>query len=1258
MLTLAKMSPKGAIAYYKADNYYQQKDSIECSEWWGDGAEEFGLNGSVDNEDFENLCNGLAPKSKEILRPAPLNQETEAIAGTDATFSAPKSVSLAALVGGDKRLVEAHNRAANKALEVMAARYLKTRVKKGYFAASKPIVAKFNHDTSRDLDPQLHTHCFWMNLVQSPDGSWQSMVNHGFFENKILMGRVYRNALAQECQKLGYEIEFRADGLFELAGYTREQIEVFSQRHVEILEKLKAEGLPDTTGNRIYALFATRKAKETDIDRDAMLDYWRRECNRAQIEHPTPGEPKLEPIDIDERINQAIRHCEERKAIFALEELEKFILETPTGVGLEEIDNRIAAHPTLIVRENEYATEYSLEREKQTLALMEIGKGTQIPLVRESGQQIVFEKLSDSQAIAVGMAITSSDRVMAWVGVAGAGKTHSVNALLSQISPDIEVQGFSPDSSSAEILQRETGLRSDTVAGLLMRVPGNESARKLWVVDEAGKLSAEAARQLLVKSKDENAQILLIGDQKQLTAVEAGNPFKSLIENGVQQSRLRDFRRQRNPVLNRAVQMLYHDMGQTSLSLIHGQGWIKQHQAIGDRTQEVAKAYLSISPLFRPSTKIVAGTHAERELITESIRLGLKAEGVLGRDDRQLIRLRSKDLTKEQKQHARHYEIEDIVIPNRSVNGLRKSQVYKVTGIDGDKVTFHASGKSKVLDFGDLKYKMEAEIYVKGEINIALGDRLKWTRNNRALKRLNGKECTVVGIERDIVSLRYDDGLRDQISLKQLQNIDHALVQTVYASQGMTCDRILVCFGAGQEVSAESILVAMSRAKQSAEFYCSSTEVLKTRVDWSTAQRNPSELLEELGLKMKAPPPPTHIDLKHWIERIEGSGILPEVAELNAESIQGQEVYQRLLESDFENLGSGQLVTAPMRRKMKRYAQVAEGGVWNIGGVDALALPALNAGKKPRFKTWGELKPDNPRLDLEKTQKKGTPQYRKIEAPLGEQKGIFFPEVPDEIADKIYKRYNVNPSPEQRKSGFWPCVYWYPQIEIQVTEGKKKAESIASQNYAAIGLPSVTGGYRAKDENGNRLDRRILHPELQVFANGKRRFLLAFDQDTNENTIKNVRRDLVRTGEALQFEGCPVGVIKWKASQGKGVDDFIVSQGGKVYSGQVEKAIPLTWESDEHYRNEYAKVSGYVQKTWGKAPDQKKLDIGVAIVSQAQDTPRILAQSPAVKRLRDSEDIQGIMDYVKQICMEGDRIKLRLEQRIEVQSITQKLSGH
>jgi conjugative relaxase-like TrwC/TraI family protein len=200
MLTLGKMEPDQAVNYFTEDNYYQQKDSIKSSEWFGPGADEFGLIGPVaDMKVFRNLCEGFDPTGTIQLRQTP--KSGKPVAGIDATFSAPKSLSLAALVKGDDRLVVAHKAAVKVALAVMSDRYLKTMVKHEHVKATSPIIALFDHDTSRELDPQLHTHCFWMNLCKTIDGKWQSMNERDFYQYKMLLGQIYRNELARLCQE-------------------------------------------------------------------------------------------------------------------------------------------------------------------------------------------------------------------------------------------------------------------------------------------------------------------------------------------------------------------------------------------------------------------------------------------------------------------------------------------------------------------------------------------------------------------------------------------------------------------------------------------------------------------------------------------------------------------------------------------------------------------------------------------------------------------------------------------------------------------------------------------------------------------------------------------------------------------------------------------------------------------------------------------------------------------------------------------------
>ena len=173
-----------------------------------------------------------------------------------------------------------------------------------------------------------------------------------------------------------------------------------------------------------------------------------------------------------------------------------------------------------------------------------------------------------------------------------------------------------------------------------------------------------------------------------------------------------------------------------------------------------------------------------------------------------------------------------------------------------------ASGaKQTELDLSSLKKPLNVRVYQEKEIGVSIGDRLRWTQNNHKLGRINGQEFTAMGIEDGLIRVRYDDGKRDQIALSQHNHIDHGLVRTIYSSQGMTCDRVIVAMGNDQGVTREAILVAMSRARHEAQFFCANKSVLYERVQHSGAQINIADWLMEQGFKMDVPSVPEHIDL-------------------------------------------------------------------------------------------------------------------------------------------------------------------------------------------------------------------------------------------------------------------------------------------------------------------------------------------------------------------------------------------------------------
>ena len=234
MLNISKpLSASQAQKYHEKEftaaeqNYWKEGDTIQ-GEWHGRLADEFGLTGAVGAEEFARLSEGLHPQTREQLvlhravheyRNAEGNvvSPVEHRAGWDATFSAPKSISLTALVGGDDRVREAHCEAVNVALNELE-RYTQARIGGNHPAETTGqfVAAKFEHDTARPVDgyaaPQLHTHVVVFNMTERDGGKMRALQPHSLFESQQFATAVYQSHLTYKLRSLGYEFR-RDDGL-------------------------------------------------------------------------------------------------------------------------------------------------------------------------------------------------------------------------------------------------------------------------------------------------------------------------------------------------------------------------------------------------------------------------------------------------------------------------------------------------------------------------------------------------------------------------------------------------------------------------------------------------------------------------------------------------------------------------------------------------------------------------------------------------------------------------------------------------------------------------------------------------------------------------------------------------------------------------------------------------------------------------------------------------------------------------------------
>jgi conjugative relaxase-like TrwC/TraI family protein len=321
----AIQNSSSAAHYFSAQDDYYTKE--EGGIWLGRAARKLGLSGEVDRERFRALLDGRLPNGRQI--PTTFTPSLGAKRhGWDFTFSAPKSVSMQALIGGDHAVVEAHNRAVRDAVALMET-YVGAR-KKAWGRSHREqtgnlVAAAFQHDLSRAKDPQLHTHVVVMNATERGDGKWRALSNEELFRHTKLIGAAYRAGLARELQLLGYQIRLTdREGGFELAHISREQIEAFSQRSRVIEEALEKRGKTrgEASGlEKQVITLATRPKKDrlTEQDRRLLMEHWKDKSRAAAIDYGAaeakPGGPARSENSARESMDFAIAHLTERQSV-------------------------------------------------------------------------------------------------------------------------------------------------------------------------------------------------------------------------------------------------------------------------------------------------------------------------------------------------------------------------------------------------------------------------------------------------------------------------------------------------------------------------------------------------------------------------------------------------------------------------------------------------------------------------------------------------------------------------------------------------------------------------------------------------------------------------------------------------------------------------------------------------------------------------------------------------------------------------------
>jgi conjugative relaxase-like TrwC/TraI family protein len=848
MLSIRNLeSSKQAPIYFAKDDYYHGSTQHQPSMWWGRGARMLGLEGEVERDAFEKALEGELPGDRGVGRKA----GSERRPGFDLTFSAPKSVSLLALVHRSDDVVRAHESAVSEALAFMEKEAALTRATSDGVTRDEMtnnlVVARFSHDTSRDLDPQLHSHCVVINATRREDGQWRSISNERIYALKMVGGAIYRARLAVELQKIGYELErTHADGRFEVRGF-KEQLEHFSTRRAAIEEALTERGLEGAIAAKQAALF-TREAKK-EVDRAELLDAWRSRADEIAISFPEPS-PKSHSRTLareaaDRAVGFAIDHLSERRAVFDERRVLALALGRATGsatfrdvnAALERyiesrdlVEERGPTRNTL----RAFTTEKTLATERALVAsvLLQQGERDSILTPEHSRKALDDFQLTDGQRSAVELILSTQDGVVGVQGYAGTGKTTALSVVRSLAEEaGYEVRGFAPSAAAAAVLENEAGIPSQTVASHLIEGDRRASGPELWIVDEASMLGNKDALRIIETARRADARLVLVGDWDQLPSVDAGAPFRLLAKQGMALASMDEILRQRDPILRLAVEKT---IARTNEELDLLAPVIHEIPDRSRRLDAVARAYLEQGP--DESVLVLTSSNADRRALNERIREGLVAEGRLSGREHKTEILSGKGLTMAEAEESANYRVGDVVRFERAYKrlGIEKGEYLLVQAIDPASNTIMLAGKT----VGWRPHReVRVEVYEKESRGLAVGDRIRWTRNDRAAARRNGELARVTQVHADY-AIVIANGKEQRIHFGADRHWDHAYASTVHAAQGRTADSVIVHIdSARSEISGhESWYVGLSRARDGVRVFTDDAKQLPKVIQRSLAQ--------------------------------------------------------------------------------------------------------------------------------------------------------------------------------------------------------------------------------------------------------------------------------------------------------------------------------------------------------------------------------------------------------------------------------------
>ena len=864
MLTIRAMSDGTGYSsrHLEHNDYYAENERV-AGRWFGYGATMLGLDETVKHEDFEALRQGIHPESKMFLRQ---RQSADRIAKDgsiqsrgrnlyDFTISAPKSVSIMAILGDDSRLIKAHEKAVIETLHELE-RHAAARVRQSGSNDNRTTgnlaIAVYQHDASRELDPQIHTHAVAANLTfDGVESRWKALQASEIYARRAYLTEIYRNALAREVKTLGYEIENRIDGKghdcgFEITGVPDSLMEKFSQRSKQrdkaISRFIKKHGRTPTDNEIAVLVRETRADKLTEISTEQLRQNQLNRMEPNEIHLLKKLKSKLLPehiktVSAEPSLESSKEHIFERVSVAHDYEILTETLRNGRGeISHEDLKDVLSVQETsgaILKRGTEVATRESLQREQAMIECVNRGIGTAEAL---NDWFYPDDGLNPEQKNVIAFALNSRDKVTNISGAAGTGKTATLKELRRGIlESGNELLAIAPTRSAVEELQKVGFADAITVERLLQDRQKQKHGGVL-IVDEAGMISSRQMFDLLNLAEKQSCRIIFSGDTKQIQSVEAGDALRILEkESRLKTTFLIKERRQTSKEYREAVHLLRNNPSEgfnrlNKMGVIHEVLEINRAETVADFFTQYKKKKLN--PL------VVCATHEEIGRVTEAIRQKRKAVGELA-IDHQLTRDVPMNWTTAQKADVSRLRPGQIIGFHRQVKGIGRNEAVEVVKAEKDKaVVRNEQGETRIITSKQAK---SFDVYERQSIEIASGDKLLLTANRRTtgFRTTNGEIVTVSKIDAQY-RIHLEDG---RVLPKDYRQFAYGYAVTAHRSQGKTVDAVII---SGDNMRKELFYVAASRGRENLAVITSDKERLRQTIGKSTARQSATELSRKL----------------------------------------------------------------------------------------------------------------------------------------------------------------------------------------------------------------------------------------------------------------------------------------------------------------------------------------------------------------------------------------------------------------------------